>query len=120
MSSPARLGTRCILVVAFVFLSVGTWADPQTESPPWVRQGATLEMLHQESSVAPRVRFNDGIPITVSIRLPVPPEFAKDPVLGALYYFDRYRDLYLLQSPRQQLFLHRIVESDNGTSLFFG
>ena len=50
----------------------------------------------------------------------MPSSTPDDPVIRALDFLEKYRDLYLLWDPRSQLFLDHIVRNELGQHVFFG
>ena len=79
-----------------------------------------LRLLECESRVPPNVRFEEGLPRFVDARVPLPDTLADDPVVRAIYFLERYRDLYSIPDPNAQLYLNRIVTDESGEHLFFG
>jgi len=92
-------------------------ATPTVTSDPQVD---ALRLLEEESEVAPHIRFEDGLPRFVDARVALPSALPNDPVVRALYFSERYRDLYRLEDPRSQFYLKRIVTDETGQHLFFG
>ncbi len=84
-------------------------------------QLAALRVLEEESQSLPYIRFENGIPRFVSVEVPLPGTIRNDPVIRALYFLKRYKDMYRLDDPRTQLFLHRVAtDQDIGQHVFFG
>ncbi len=84
-------------------------------------QVASLQLLKEQSSIAPIVRFERGIPRFVEARVELPLTVKEDPVVKAIYFLDRFKNLYRLYDPKSQLYLDRIVFDKNaGQHLFFG
>ena len=84
-------------------------------------QEFSLQTLRSDSLSPPILQFKKSVPVFVSAKLPIPAEYARDPVVRALGYLNRYRALYGLQAPREELFLSRIVSDGfGGHSVFFG
>jgi Zn-dependent metalloprotease len=90
-------------------------ADPSAAA-----QAEALERLRSESSVEPRVRFREGAPAFVAVKVRIPAAVADDPVASALDYLERYRALYRLEDPRGSLHLRRLARSGTETAVFFG
>ena len=72
-------------------------------------QMQALQRLRTDSSAAPRIRMERGVPRYVQVRVPVSSAFPNDPVAQALDFLDRYRDLYRLAAPFTNLYLKRIA-----------
>ena len=83
-------------------------------------QAVALNQLGEDSRQPLKIHFEDGIPTFVSVDVPMPSDSPDDPVVRALNFLEKYRDLYLLQDPRSQFFLERIVTNELGQHLFFG
>jgi Zn-dependent metalloprotease len=79
-----------------------------------------LRLLQEESQEPPQIRFEAGVPRFIDTRTALPGELPDDPVVRALYFLGRYRDLYRLDDPRSQLYLIRTVTDEIGQHLFFG
>ena len=88
--------------------------------PPNDPQGLALNRLRAESTLPVRIDLTDGLPHFVSGRFALSAGAAADPVLRALDFLTRYRDLYRLPEPRSQLYLNRIVSDELGQHVFFG
>jgi len=94
---------------------------PTTTVTPTPAPGVeALLLLRQESLVPPDIRIEDGIPRFVGVRVPVPEGLPDDPVVRALDYLERYRELYRLDDPRSQLYLKRMGTEEHGEHVFFG
>ena len=59
--------------------------------------------------------FQDGIPRTVDFQIPIPSGLPDDPVLRALDFLTRYRDMFRLTDVCSQLYLSRISTDAGGT-----
>jgi len=92
-------------------------ATPTVTSDPQVD---ALRLLEEESQMPPDIRFEEGLPRFVDVRVPLPSTLPADPVVRALYFVERYRDLYHLDAPYSHLYLKRIVTDETGRHLFFG
>ncbi len=68
----------------------------------------TLRRLENDSLRAPTVELVGGIPRFVDARVLIPAELPDDPVVRALDFLGRYRDMYRLTDPAAQLFLNRL------------
>jgi len=89
------------------------------ETPP--PQVEALGRLEKDSQRPPSIRFENGLPVFVTVQVPVPDNLPDDPVVQALDFLDRYKGLYRLSSPRTDLYLRRITQDANGgRHLFFG
>jgi Zn-dependent metalloprotease len=82
-------------------------------------QAVALNQLREDSRQPLKIQFEEGIPTSVSMEVPIPALISDDPVVRALNFLERYRDLYLLQNPSSQLYLNRIVTNEVGQHLFF-
>jgi Zn-dependent metalloprotease len=113
-----------ILLVAAIALIAGIYtgvrAHGQPEPSAGDPQAVALEKLRGESKQPLKVRFEAGIPRFVSVRAPVPAGVPDDPVIRALDFLERNRDLYRIQDPASQLYLERSVINESGQHLFFG
>ena len=94
-----------------------TTVTPTPSPAPGVE---ALLLLREESLVTPDIRTEDGIPLFVDVRVPVPEGLPDDAVVRALYFLERYRDLYQLDDPRSELYLERRVSDEDSEHLFFG
>ena len=83
-------------------------------------QVEALRRLRTDSRLFPALRVVRGIVRSVGVGVPVPGGLPDDPVLQALDFLERYRDLYRLTSPRSQLYLKRIFKNRTGEHVFFG
>lgn len=85
--------------------------DPEAEA---------FRQLQRSSARPPQIRVRSGIPATVHMDVPIPAGLPDDPVIHALDYLDRYKGLYQLTDPRQQLYLQGISLDSTRRHLFFG
>ncbi|MDQ7029667.1 MAG: M4 family metallopeptidase [Ardenticatenia bacterium] len=93
-------------------------SGPTTPSDPQVE---ALRRLEKESAQLPYVRFENGLPVFVGALVPISEGLPDDPVVQALDFLERYKDLYRLSDPRTDLYLRRITRDANGgRHLFFG
>jgi CSLREA domain-containing protein len=97
-----------------------TGTPTPTPTSPVDPQVDALRSLEDASRVPPKIRFESGIPRFVDVRVPLPDGLVDDPVAAALYFLNRYRDLYRLEQPCSQLHLNRIVTDEDEQHLFFG
>lgn len=97
--------------------SSGSSSDGLDETPP---SGVALDRLVSLSGKRPYLAFDRQTPSFVEVDVPIPDPSSADPVLGALSFFDEYKELYNLIEPASQLFLVRHVRDDDGEHLFFG
>ena len=98
----------------------GTLVTAEPREPGVDAQLEALRRL-EETSLSPLyVRFEDGLPRFVAGRVPIPGTLPDDPVVQALDFLQRFRELYRLDDPGKQLFLHRIRTDEIGQHLFFG
>src|SRR5262245_62117436 len=67
-----------------------------------------LRRLEAESTRRPYIRVNSGIPAVLSVDVKVPSTVGRDPVVQALDFLERYKDIYQLANPKAQLYLHRM------------
>ncbi|MBN2373801.1 SBBP repeat-containing protein [bacterium] len=65
-------------------------------------------LLRSESQKPPQIEFEKGIPVFISMRVPVPSDIPDDPVIQALNFLERYRYLYRLKEPKTGFYLKRI------------
>jgi hypothetical protein len=80
-----------------------------------------LRQLREDSLEPPSIRSDNSIPRVVSVQVPIPCAMPEDPVIRALWFVTRYRDMYGLDYPSSQLYLKRIRSDDrDGQHLFFG
>lgn len=91
--------------------------ESDTQTPP---DGVALDRLQKESAARPVVVLEASIPAVVEARVPIPDATSGDAVLGAISYFDKFKDLYRLIEPASQLYLVRAEEDADGQHLFFG
>ena len=91
--------------------------QPMDETPP---SGRALERLVASSAKEASVCYAGGVPCFVEVSVPIPDPSGGEPVLGALSFFDSYRDFYRFEEPASQLFLERFVPDADGDHLFFG
>jgi Zn-dependent metalloprotease len=102
-----------------------TFTAPPTTTPtpsPTVTPNAQVEALRRlrrDSLRPPELRVERGIPRFVGVEVPVTGS-PDDPVLQALDFLERYRELYRLASPRAQLYLKRVFRNRTGEHVFFG
>jgi len=129
--TPTSTATRTVTLTATPFPSAtgtptgtptpsGTAAPPPTPTATPDPQVAALLRLRNDSLRVPELRVERGIPQFIGVEVPVPAGLADDPVVQALDFLDRYRDLYRLTSPRAQLYLKRIFKNRTGEHVFFG
>lgn len=78
-----------------------------------------LDALKAASLVEVEAWLEDGIPTSVSMKIPLG-EAAADPVAGALGFLYEYRDLYGIDDPEKDLFLDRVVLDADLRSVTFG
>lgn len=69
-----------------------------------------LRNLQVESTRRPWIRAEKGLPVIVAVDVKIPPTVSSDPVAQALYFLERYKDLYQLGSPTEDLYLDRMVK----------
>ena len=110
---------RLILLFTLASLLVITAESFRAQEPEDPRAGA-LNRLRKDSAQPPTIHFEASIPHFVSVHVPVPSNTPDDPVIRALDFLAKYRDLYLLWDPRSQLFLDHIVRNELGQHVFFG
>lgn len=113
-----------------VQLTVRAWQGPvllnlRADSAPVdmiFDQGvAQLRELESASDTRADFEFDGGIPTLVDVDVPVTAELADDPVAAVLDVLDRYRDLYSLDDPAENLHLASATTMDDGaTVLKFG
>ncbi|MBP1688259.1 MAG: cartilage oligomeric matrix protein, partial [Deltaproteobacteria bacterium] len=97
-----------------------TASDTPTPTATPDPQVAALLRLRRDSLRVPELRVERGIPHFIGVDVPVPAGLPDDPVVQALDFLERYRDLYRLTSPRAQLHLKRIFKNRTGEHVFFG
>lgn len=114
--SPSATATRTFAASTATPTPSGTPTRTATIDP----QLAALRQLQADSLRLPSVRIQVGIPRFTGVEVPVPPSLPDDPVVRALDFLERYRDLYRLGAPRLQLYLKRIYTSATGQHVFFG
>jgi Zn-dependent metalloprotease len=97
-------------------LGQGTTAAPEQAEQLALQ---ALRELENSSQRKVAIRFAGGVPAYVSAS---PPRLTPggDPVAEAFAYLEKYRALYRIAQPRQQLFLERSVSKQGRTHLFFG
>lgn len=76
--------------------------------------------LQDEASGIRDVRIERGAVRFLRADWPFDPELPDDPVVRALHYLERFRDLYGLANPREQLYLSRHASSEIAEHVFFG
>ncbi|UCG58442.1 MAG: M4 family metallopeptidase [Phycisphaerales bacterium] len=89
------------------------------------RQLDALTRLEEASEQKPYIRFDGGIPVFISVQVPVSETVPDDPVAQAVDFLETYKELYGLHDPTDMLFLSRIVRDDipgvdDSWHLFFG
>ncbi|MDX2200209.1 MAG: M4 family metallopeptidase [Phycisphaerae bacterium] len=89
--------------------------DPATPA-----SGVALNALLRASSTKAEICFDKQVPCFVDANVPLPDPAGGEPVLGALSFFDAYKDLYRFEEPGSQLFLIRATTDADGDHLFFG
>ncbi|MFC2174078.1 hypothetical protein ACFLU6_15880, partial [Acidobacteriota bacterium] len=92
----------------------GTCVLDEEDSDVGSDQVQALRRLEEDSQTQPYIRFEDGFPRFVSVRVPVPNNLKDDYVVHALNFLESYKGLYALQDPRTELYLKRIASDDNG------
>jgi hypothetical protein len=108
----------CFYATLFLLLTVGC-ATARKPRDPHDPEAQAFRRLRGDSAKPPEIRVRSGVPATVLVDVPIPAGLPDDPVIHALDYLDRYKGLYQLTDPRQQLFLHRI-KLGSARHLFFG
>ena len=78
-----------------------------------------LDALKAASTIPVEVWFEDGIPTSIHMQVPLGGA-AADPVAGALAFLDLYRDLYKIDDPVAGLFVDRMQIDRELTSITFG
>lgn len=107
--------------LAVSYTHVETVSLPSSPSAVEDPAARGLVRLQIDSWGPVQVRFEDGIPRSVFARVPSPRLLVNDPVLRALYFLNRYRDLYHLDDPIGQLYLKGITtDSSGGQHVYFG
>ena len=76
-----------------------------------------IKKLQQDSLDEVKVSFDDDIPIHVDMRVPIPASVGADPVDQAMYFFDRFKELYGLKEPSRELFPTRIGDEGGGLKM---
>jgi len=94
-------------------LTVSFSAAPHPQNTAYLR-------LRQESVTPPVGYFNGGLPTTLQVLWPISTNSPGDPYLRVLDFLDRFRDVYRLANPREQLVLRRRTTSATGRHLIFG
>lgn len=69
---------------------------------------SSLRQLQSESLRPPEIRMMGETPVFVSAAVPIPAHLPDDPVIHSLDYLHRFKDLYRLDDPTEQLYLGRI------------
>ena len=82
-------------------------------------QVVAMRQLQQDSIVNPSIRFENGIPRNLTVRIPIPDSVEDDPLEMSFFFLEQYKDLFLLLNPRQQLQLERRSGTGEEKSLFF-
>ncbi len=109
---------RLPLLACLALIVAGTPATAGSELDP---QAKALVALRQSSLRPAEVRFDAGLPVFVDAEVPVPAGFPADPVLRALDFLERHRDLFRLADPRAELVLVRIAGDEiGGQHVVFG
>jgi len=84
----------------------------------WTDPLATLgDMIWEDSNTTPVMHFEGDMLATLEVEIPV---VATDPVDAGLEFLNRYRGLYDLTDPYEQLFLDRLVVDGTSWSVTFG
>ncbi|MCC6190237.1 MAG: thrombospondin type 3 repeat-containing protein [Anaerolineales bacterium] len=109
--TPTRTPTNTVTPTSTRTSAPTPGSDPQVDA---------LRQLEAESQRPPNLRFEQGIPRFMTVEVPIPAALPDDPLVRALDFLDRYRDLYRLADPRAQLYLGRIASDSDGQHLFFG
>jgi Zn-dependent metalloprotease len=91
--------------------------ESSLQTPP---DGIALDQLQKESVTRAVVVLEQSMPAIVEAGVPIPDASSGDSVLGAISYFDKFKDLYHLIEPASQLYLVRAEEDEDGQHLFFG
>jgi Zn-dependent metalloprotease len=91
-------------------------AGPPVEvGEPVVPQAVALIALDEASMRPMEVRFDRGIPTIVRVDVPVAPEPNGDTLLQGLEFLSRFKDVYGLRDPVEQLYLDRkTTRGDDG------
>ena len=100
----------CAAAVSMLAAGCATVPNPQAQA---------LRQLEHDSARRPQIRIRNGVPAIVVVDVPVRAGLPDDPVIHALSFLERYKDLYQLWDPRQQLFLHRAKLDATEQHLFF-
>jgi len=108
-------GPRPVTVQSTAQKSAALRSPDALQSP----EERAFRQLERESARPPQVHLRSGFPATVSVDVPIPAGLPDDPVVQALDFLERYKDLYRLADPRQQLYLHRAKLETTGQHLFF-
>ena len=85
---------RLILLFGLASLLVISAESFRAQEPEDPRAGA-LNRLRKDSAQPPTIHFEASIPHFVSVHVPVPSNTPDDPVIRALDFLEKYRDLYL-------------------------
>jgi Zn-dependent metalloprotease len=107
---------QIILVLVLTLAAGGCARIPAEEDP----QALALNELRSQSKQPPKIQFEAGIPRFVSVQVPITKDASGDPVVRALDFLERYRDLYRIADPRAQLYLEYSVANETGQHIFFG
>jgi len=81
---------------------------PPEVGPPVVPQQIALLALDEASARPMEVRFEGGVPTTIRMDVAVPPEPNGDKLRQGLGFLERFKDVYRLRSPVEQLYLDRV------------
>lgn len=98
-----------------------TPGGPTLTPSPTVPAGSQEEALHRLRAASReqlQFRFDGRVLRWMKGRVPIPVEDPADPVAQAQEFLVRYRDLYLLPDPANDLYLRRL--STDGKRVFFG
>lgn len=121
------LALRPVLAAGESFSAVFRSREASTNQPRLIinygvaphPQNTAYARLRQESTTPPTAYFNGGLPTTLQMQWPSPTNGPADPLPRALDFLDRFRDVYRLTNPRDQLVPRRRTTSATGRHLIF-
>ncbi len=66
-----------------------------------------------------KVVFEDNLPVFVMMKVTLPQEAGSDPVSQTLYFFNKYKDVYQIKNPKEELFLDSLRTNKKGLKTVF-
>ena len=110
-----------VVAALLVLADAGGTAAAAGLQPAGVQDGRAdaVDALRRESAQMPRLRFEDGVLRSATMRVSVPDGLRDDPERAAAWFVDTHRELYGLEDP-ELLYVRRVMSDGSGDHVFFG